>query len=169
MYRSLQTISLIVVVQHIITLWKLCGGWVLTPGVCVSRHWKCSFSRVFVWKTVNEIKLQVLTNRGYASNVFHNCYTRLLPYYEPTNLGNECLVGEIELKNKNVPKIDFSPVVNWPLSPRNTWIRHELYIWIESWYHKLSNEKDRSEKAFPISELSPDQKSGQISPQMFHF
>ena len=61
---------------------------------------------------VNEIKLQVLTNRGYASNVFHNCYTRLLPYYEPTNVGNECLVGEIELKNKNVPKIDFSPAVN---------------------------------------------------------
>ena len=127
-YRSLQTISLIVGVQHIITMWKLCGGWVLTPGVCVSRHWKCSFSRVFVWKMVNEIKLQVLTNRGYASNVFHNCYTRLLPYYEPTNVGNECLVGEIELKNKNVPKIDFSPAVNWPLCPRNTWIRHELYI-----------------------------------------
>ena len=127
-YRSLQTISLIVGVQHIITMWKLCGGWVLTPGVCVSRHWKCSFSRVFVWKMVNEIKLQVLTNRGYASNVFHNCYTRLLPYYEPTNVGNECLVGEIELKNKNVPKVDFSPAVNWPLSPRNTWIRHELYI-----------------------------------------
>ena len=53
---------------------------------------------------VNEIKLQVATNRGYASNVFHNFSTRLVPYYEPTNVGNECLVGEIELKNKNVPK-----------------------------------------------------------------